>query len=205
MENHKSRRIGLMGGTFDPIHLGHLILAESAYEQLELDQVLFLPAGNPPHKQQREGASDEARLAMVRLAIAGNPHFSLDSEEMYRHGYTYTDDTLASLTVRHPDTEYFFLVGADSLMTFPTWHNPAGICQKCTLAVAVRDQFDEAKLKKQMQQMKEQYEAKIVLLQMPELPIASSTLRTLRENGRSIRYYVPDAVWQYIDACQLYC
>ena len=101
----KRHRIGLMGGTFDPIHIGHLMLAECAYEQFDLEQVLFLPSGNPPHKRTRVGASDQQRMDMVRLAIDANPHFALDSEEMYRSGYTYTNDTLEILTAQHPDTD----------------------------------------------------------------------------------------------------
>ncbi|MEI3194305.1 MAG: nicotinate (nicotinamide) nucleotide adenylyltransferase [Lachnospiraceae bacterium] len=115
-----------MGGTFDPIHIGHLILAECAYEQFQLEQVLFLfPAGNPPHKDKRKvGATDAHRIDMVRLAIEGNPHFMLDPEEMLRQGYTYTKDTLNLLTQQHPDIDYYFIIGADSLMAFDTWYHP---------------------------------------------------------------------------------
>ena len=110
------RRIGIMGGTFDPVHIGHLILGEKAYEQFALDQVLFMPAGNPPHKRHREGrASDDQRVEMVRRAIDGNPHFSLSMEEMNAEGYSYTYLTLERLKEQNPDTEYFFIIGADSL------------------------------------------------------------------------------------------
>ena len=110
-----TKKIGIMGGTFDPIHMGHLILGEKAYEQLELDKVLFMPCGNPPHKRNRKGrATDEQRAEMVRLAIEDNPHFELSLIEMHEEGYTYTYRTLEQLNVENPDTEYYFIIGADS-------------------------------------------------------------------------------------------
>ena len=125
----KRKRIGIMGGTFDPIHMGHLILGEKAYEQFSLDQVLFMPAGNPPHKRNRAGrASDEQRVEMVRRAINGNPHFALSLIEMNEEGYTYTYRTLENLKKEHPDTDYYFIIGADSLFSFETWMEPGRIC-----------------------------------------------------------------------------
>ena len=121
----KRKRVGIMGGTFDPIHIGHLILGETAYEQFDLDQVLFMPAGNPPHKRNRlHRATDEQRSEMVRRAIASNPHFSLSLEEMNEDGFTYTYRTLERLRAEHPDTDYFFILGADSLFDFDKWREP---------------------------------------------------------------------------------
>ena len=112
----KQYKIGIMGGTFDPIHMGHLILGEIAYEQFSLDKVLFMPAGNPPHKQKRLGrASEKQRIEMVKLAIADNPHFELSLEEMNLEGYSYTYRTLERLNFKNPDTKYYFIIGADSL------------------------------------------------------------------------------------------
>ena len=117
----KVKKIGIMGGTFDPIHMGHLILGEKAYEQLGLDKVLFMPCGNPPHKRNRKGrATDEQRAEMVRLAIKDNPHFELSLIEMHEEGYTYTYRTLEQLNAANPDTEYYFIIGADSLYNFDT-------------------------------------------------------------------------------------
>lgn len=199
------RRIGLMGGTFDPIHIGHLMLAECAYEQFQLDKVMFLPSGNPPHKQNRtEGATDQQRMEMVCLAIEDNPHFELDPEEMQRAGLTYTNETLRSLKERHPDTVYYFIIGADSLMAFDTWMKPDIICQNCILLVAVRDQLDLDTMEKKMQELKEHYGAEIYLLHTPDVEIASSSLRTWCRQNRSIRYYVPDKVLEYIKRNQIY-
>ena len=111
------KRIGIMGGTFDPIHIGHLILAEKAYEELALDEVWFMPSGNPPHKQNREGrASDQQRVEMVRKSIADNPHFRLSTEEMHPDGYTYTYETLERLHKKYPDQTYYFMVAWTALL-----------------------------------------------------------------------------------------
>ena len=109
------RRIGIMGGTFDPIYMGHLILGEKAYEQFHLDKVLFMPSGNPPHKRNRQGrATDEQRVEMVRRAISTNPHFELSMAEMHENGYTYTYHTLELLKAENPDIDYYFIIGAYS-------------------------------------------------------------------------------------------
>lgn len=205
MQEQTRRRVGLMGGTFDPIHIGHLMLAECAYEQFQLERVLFLPAGNPPHKDKRKvGATDTQRIDMVRLAIEGNPHFKLDPEEMLREGYTYTKDTLNLLTQQHPDIDYYFIIGADSLMAFDTWYHPEEICRNSILAVAVRDQMSQEKIQAKMHELEERFRARIHLLQTPDVDIASSHLRQMRSQKRSIRYYVTDPVWQYIEEHALY-
>ncbi len=198
-------RIGIMGGTFDPIHIGHLMLAECAYEQFQLEQVMFLPSGNPPHKQDRsDGASDLQRMEMVRLAIEDNRHFSLDPEEMLRSGLTYTNETLKMLKDRHPDTDYYFIIGADSLMTFDTWKNPDIICQNCILVAAVRDQLDVCTMNRKMEELKDRYGARIHLLHTPDVEISSSSLRAWCRQNRSIRYYVPDRVYEYIRKNNIY-
>ena len=198
-------RIGIMGGTFDPIHIGHLMLAECAYEQFQLEQVMFLPSGNPPHKQDRsDGASDLQRMEMVRLAIEDNRHFSLDPEEMLRSGLTYTNETLKMLKERHPDTDYYFIIGADSLMTFDTWKNPDIICQNCILVAAVRDQLDVCTMNRKMEELKDRYGARIHLLHTPDVEISSNSLRAWCRQNRSIRYYVPDRVYEYIRKNNIY-
>ncbi len=205
MAENKRHRIGLMGGTFDPIHIGHLMLAECAYEQFSLEKVLFLPAGNPPHKNKElVGAADHQRLEMVRLAISGNPHFSCDPEEMDRTGYTYTSDTLELLTARHPDTDYYFIIGADSLLAFDTWYRPDVICRNCILAAAVRNQLTSEEMQRKMKELEERFGARIYLLSTPDVDIASSSIREMKKQGRSIRYYVPDSVYEYIEKQSLY-
>ena len=115
----KRKKIGIMGGTFDPIHIGHLILGETAYQQFHLDKVLFMPAGNPPHKRERKDRADNAqRTEMVRRAITSNVHFELSLEEMEKKGLSYTYETLEHLKATHPDTDYYFILGADSCLLY---------------------------------------------------------------------------------------
>lgn len=205
MGDSTRRRVGIMGGTFDPIHIGHLILAECAYEQFQLDTVQFLPSGNPPHKTERQGgATDEERLAMVSLAIRNNPHFSLDAEEMRRTGYSYTSDTLTALRERNPDTDYYFIVGADSLFSLDTWHEPRIICRNCVLLAAVRDQASVSEMEEKMTELSRRYGATIRLLHSPSLDISSTELRFRRQEGHSLRYFVPDAVISYIEQKGIY-
>lgn len=199
------RRVGIMGGTFDPIHIGHLILAECAYEQFQLDRVQFLPSGNPPHKTDRtDGATDEERLEMVSLAIRDNPHFSLDVEEMRRTGYSYTSDTLDALRKLHPDTDYFFIIGADSLMSFDSWYEPERISRNCVLLAAVRDGLSEAVMEEKMNELHRRFGTEVRLLRTPSIDISSTDLRYRRQEGRSLRYYVPDAVLDYMEKKGVY-
>lgn len=194
-----------MGGTFDPIHIGHLILAEKAYEQFHLDRILFLPAGNPPHKRHREGrATDAQRIEMVKLAIAGNPHFSLCLDEMREEGYSYTYLTLERLKQANPDEEYYFIIGADSLRDFPTWREPARICAAAGLLAAVRDHISANEMEETINRLRREYAADISLLEIPNMDVASHTLRSWIEEDKSVRYYIPDTVVQYIYENHIY-
>ena len=192
------RRVGIMGGTFDPIHIGHLILGESAWQQFCLEKVLFMPSGNPPHKRVRDGASNWQRVEMVRLAIRSNPHFELSLEEMHEQGYVYTKETLRRLRKQHPDTDYYFILGADSVLTFDTWMGPQEICDQCILTAAVRDSMDTETLDRAILHLREKYHADIRKLESPNLDISSHNIRSWCAEGRSIRHYVPDAVVDYI-------
>lgn len=187
-----------MGGTFDPIHMGHLILGESAWEQFSLEKVLFMPSGNPPHKKLRHGATNEQRTEMVRLAISSNEHFELSLAEMHELGYVYTNETLKRLRAENPDTDYYFIMGADSLHDFHTWREPQSICDQCVLVAAVRDQMPMEELDSRIEQLKTQFHADIRKLESPNLDISSHIIREKCENKESIRYYVPDAVMNYI-------
>ena len=204
VSDKKLHRIGIMGGTFDPVHIGHLILGEKAFEQFHLEKVLFMPSGNPPHKTHREGASNEDRVEMVRLAIHSNPHFQLSLEEMHEKGYIYTSHTLARLKERHPDTEYYFIMGADSLLSFDTWHCPEDIARLCIIVVAIRDHLPMPKLDEQIQHIREKYSACVEKLSTPNLDVSSSLLRKWIQAGESCRYYIPDDVITYMEENRLY-
>ena len=204
MENRR-KKIGIMGGTFDPIHVGHLILGEKAYEQLGLDKILFMPAGNPPHKRNRNGrATDELRTEMVRLAIEGNPHFELSLIEMNAEGFTYTYRTLERLKEQNPDTDYYFIIGADSLYNFTTWMEPSRICRACTIVVATRDHVPVKNLDQEMTYLSRQYGGCFIRLNTLNIDISSQLLRQWHQEGKSIHYYVPEAVVDYIEKHQIY-
>lgn len=199
------KRVGIMGGTFDPIHIGHLILGESAYQQFGLDKVLFMPSGNPPHKQKREGgASNEERVEMVRRAIASNQHFELSLEEMHEQGYNYTRETLERLTTLHTDTDYYFIMGADSLLNFETWKDPQEICRLCVIVAAVRDHMPAQQLDEKIARLNVRYSADIRKLETPNLDISSHAIRTWVAEGKSCRYYVPGKVLSYISERDIY-
>lgn len=199
------KKIGIMGGTFDPIHIGHLILGEKAYEQFGLEKVLFLPSGNPPHKRIRPGrASDEERVEMVQMAISGNPHFELSLLEMHQEGYSYTYRTLERLRASHPEEDYYFIIGADSLFTLEQWREPGRICQNCKIAVAVRNHTDQTTLLKEMARLSERYQGTFFQLDTPDVEISSEHIREWVRAGETIRYYVPDPVRDFIYRHHIY-
>ena len=202
----KRKKKGIMGGTFDPIHIGHLILGENACLQLGLDSVLFMPSGNPPHKPYRPGrATTEQRVDMVRLAIADNPHFELSLAETHDQGYTYTKETLRRLTAENPDTDYYFIMGADSLFAFESWYEPQKICQNCVIVAAVRDHVSAEHFKEQIEHLTEKYQADIRILATPNIDVSSHEIREwIRKENTSLKYYVPDKVISYIKEKNLY-
>ncbi len=193
------KKIGIMGGTFDPIHMGHLILGEQSYEQLHLDKVLFMPSGNPPHKRNRDGgASDSQRVEMVRLAIEDNPHFELSLMEMHESGYTYTYRTLEELNEQHPDTDYYFIIGADSLFAFEEWKEPGRICKACTLVVAVRDHTPSDELNREIKRLSDKYDGNFARLDTMNIDVSSHQIRQWVSDRKSLKYYVPDKVLSYM-------
>ncbi|MEE8389741.1 MAG: nicotinate-nucleotide adenylyltransferase [Anaerolineae bacterium] len=206
--NPKSRsptlisKLGILGGTFDPPHYGHLALAENARVQLQLDRVLFVLAGQPPHKPDRPIAPAGHRLAMVEAAIAANPAFAVSRVDMDRPGPHYTVDMLALLRQEHSRAELFFLMGGDSLAQFLTWRDPAGIARQARLAVMRRPGHasDLERLAQAIPGIRE----RLVWLDVPHLSIASSDLRRRAREGRPLRYLVPPVVEAYICEHRLY-
>lgn len=199
-----NKKVGIMGGTFDPIHIGHLILAEAAYEMFELDYVLVMPNGNPPHKPGQVQADMDDRIHMTELAIAGNPHLILSDFENAAKGFHYTYQTLEYLRKEHPDTDYYFILGADSLLSFETWREPQHICRNCILLVATRDGLSYSQLDEQIERLEKLYHARIYKLGTPNIDISSHMIRKKRKEGKSIRYYVPESVEAYILAKGFY-
>ncbi len=196
-------RIGILGGTFDPPHIGHLILAEEAWFQLNLDRVLLVPAGDPPHKRGSPLSPAFHRVRMVELAIADNPHFELSRVDVDRPGPHYTIDMVNLLRQQFPaDTELYFLMGLDSLAELPRWHRAAELVAACRLVALSRPDvhLDWEHLESELPGIRQ----RIVLLDMPELEIASHVLQQRVRQGRPIRYQVLPAVEAYIYHHNLY-
>lgn len=198
------KKVGIMGGTFNPIHNGHLFLAEHAYEQAGLDYVLFMPTMNPPHKADMTVAPAEHRINMVRQAIANNPHFVLSDLELRRPGITYTSDTLNVLKDEEPGTEFYFIVGADSLMMMVHWMDPQTVFNLSTIVAGGREQSSQEQLEEQARYLEDTYKGKVILLDMPIMEISSEYIRKRFVSEKSIRYYVPDEVIKYINENNLY-
>ena len=197
-------RIGVLGGTFDPPHNGHLAIAEQALTQLSLSQVLFAPTRQPPHKNPNGITSIEHRLEMVRLAIVPYPHFALSRIDVDRAGPTYTAETMALLHEQYGDTvELYFIMGLDSLANILTWHAPDKLIEVCRLAVFYRPGFtaDITVLEKKLPGLRE----RVILLPSPALDIAASDLQRRIRAGESVANLVPDAVVAYIAEHRLYC
>ena len=195
-------KLGVLGGTFDPVHLAHLVLAERAYEQLGLDRVHWLPAGDPWRKADRAVSPSEHRVAMVRLAIRGNPAFQVCSLELERKGPTYSVDTLAELGKKNPGSELMFLLGWDALEDLPNWHEPERLMQLARLAVASRS--GERLAPDALDRLLPGLAARVVWIEMPRLDISGTELRRLVAAGDSLRYLVPEGVEAYIREQGLY-
>lgn len=198
------KKVGIMGGTFNPVHFGHLFLAENAYEQLALDKVLFMPSKNPPHKHKPEDITQEQRVDMLRLAIQDNEHFELSTIELDREGMTYTADTLTDLSKQNTDVQYYFIEGADSLLSMHYWMRPQTVFDHCIVVAACRDNVDMEQLILQSEYLKQNYSAKIELINMPTIQISSSVIRDRVAANKSVRYYIPEAVNEYIISTKLY-
>jgi nicotinate-nucleotide adenylyltransferase len=199
-------KLAIFGGTFNPVHFGHLLLAEYCRELCQLDHVWFMPAATAPHKQQLQTASDAQRVDMLRLAIAGHPQFAVSEMEVERGGVSYTIDTLHAVRSAHPAAELFFLMGADSLDDFHNWREPDRICQIATPIVVDRFGSDPVDLKKfspfaspeQLQKIKQ------LRIEMPRIELSSSEIRNRAAAGQSIRYQLPRAVEKFIETNRLY-
>ena len=200
------RRWGILGGTFDPVHLAHLAVAQQALEELQLAGVLFVPAGQPPHKGDQMVTPVAHRVVMVELAISGNPCFRMSRVEVERPGPSYAADTVEQLVAEGgalEGSEPFFILSAEALRGLPTWHQPERLLAACRIAVAPRLGFatpDAAWLTEHFPGREDRF----TVLRGPDLGNSASDIRRRSAFGRSIRYLVPDAVAAYIDRNHLY-
>lgn len=204
MSDHaKHQRIGIFGGTFDPVHYGHLLLAETCREQLNLDSVVLLPAGSPPHKSDSDISPASHRLEMLKLAVSGCPEFQIDERELKREGPSYTALTLQELSSEQPDSTLYFLMGADSLRDIPGWKDPQQILQLATVVAVNRPGIplpETAEVRVWAGDLADS----IQVIQTLGTDLSSSTLRNQVAANLSIRFMTPRAVGVYIEQHELY-
>ena len=189
-------RSGLMGGTFDPIHLGHLQIARAALEELKLDRVIFLPDGDPPHKLPR--AAGAQRLRMAELACEDIPGFEVSDMELKRPGTTYTVDTLRAIKAERPDEELVYLIGSDTLFWFPTWKTAHEVARLCQIAVVMRPGDDQGEVLNKQEELRLSHSLDSVILSTEGLPVSSRMVRAALEKGEDISHLVPRKVADYI-------
>jgi nicotinate-nucleotide adenylyltransferase len=196
-------RIGILGGTFNPPHLGHLVGAQEAYRQLRLDRVMLMPARIPPHKPVEDEPGVEHRLELCRVAIQGDERrMEVSDLEVLRDGTSYTVDTLQELSTRAPDNNLFLIVGGDIAAGLPKWREPERVLSLATLAVAERPGTSRASVEQALEALSGGERARF--FDMPEIGISSTMLRRRVRDGQPIKYLVPDAVASYIDRHGLY-
>ncbi|MGN0157790.1 MAG: nicotinate-nucleotide adenylyltransferase [Brotaphodocola sp.] len=197
--------IGIMGGTFDPIHNAHLMIGRQAYEEYKLDEIWFMPSGTPPHKKDHHVTDVEDRCEMVRLAIEDSPYYKLSEFEARRDGNTYTAETLCLLREQYPQHRFFFIIGADSLFQIEHWYHPELVMIQTTLLVAGREYADApCTMDEQIAYLTKRYQADIRILHSNELDIASADLRRMIAEDQPIDSFVPKAVADYIARRNLY-
>jgi nicotinate (nicotinamide) nucleotide adenylyltransferase/putative HD superfamily hydrolase of NAD metabolism len=197
-------KIGIMGGTFNPIHNVHLSMAEEARTQYQLDEVCFMPSKNPPHKNKQGIVSDSHRKRMIQHAIQNHPHFTFSDLELKREGTTFTRDTLAYLTETCPEDQFYFILGGDSLASLENWKDPAYIFSHCHILAANRGDISEDKIIECIHYYKEKYGAHISEIQMPSQRISSEMIRNKLASGCDVSTYCPVSVTQYIRFHGLY-
>lgn len=191
-----ARRVGILGGTFDPPHLGHLLIAQEVQERLKLDQVFFIPAALPPHKKKVKISPAWHRLQMVKLAVKNNPKFKVLNLELKRKGASYTVDTLKDLTRRYPGTHFFLILGIDNLKYIKNWKEPEEIFKLAKVIFVPRPGYRNSKDKSRVKTGN--------FLKLPDIDISSSDIRKKVKKGMSIRYLVPEKVLRYIQRHNLY-
>lgn len=205
LKDDKVKRIAIMGGTFDPIHYGHLSAAEAVWEKYHLDRVIFVPSGTPPHKINIEVTSAEHRFKMVQMAVSSNPHFRASRIEIDRKGYTYTIDTIREIKAVFGDKlDIYFITGADALLEIMTWKKADELLKECSYIAVTRPGYIKKDLFDWIDILKKNYGADISAMDVPAFAISSTDIRNRIRDGRSIKYLVPQSVEEYIMKNNLY-
>ena len=194
-----------MGGTFDPIHTGHLVVAEEVRKEFHLDKVIFMPTGDPPHKDDKKVSPGENRYEMTLLATITNPYFEISKLELDRKGITYTIDTMISLKEKYGDrVELFFITGADSLLELHKWKDSEKILELCKIVAATRPGYDLGHMEGRLKELNELHKDKINTITTPGLQISSTDIRRRVKSKMSIKYLLPESVEIYINKYKLY-
>lgn len=200
---NKSVAIGLMGGSFDPIHLGHIEIAQQAKDAMGLDQVWFIPTGRPPHKAHL-GASAAQRLEMTRLAVEDLPWAKACDVEVFREGTIYTVDTLGLLTAQHPGVQFYYIIGADTLVDLPNWRNTQKVCTLCEFICLRRPGISNETVEKAKQRMITDYDKNVFVMDASGPDLSSTEIRRCIVNGLSTQHMLPEKARTYIDRENLY-
>ncbi|MDD2481765.1 MAG: nicotinate-nucleotide adenylyltransferase [Lutispora sp.] len=204
-KNKSYKRFAVMGGTFDPIHYGHLVTAEAVRDKFELDKVLFMPTKNPPHKMHRPTSDVNHRYLMTVLATITNPYFEVSRLEIERTGLTYTVDTIRELrNIYGEDAQIYFITGADAILEILTWHNVEELLGICQFVAATRPGFYGKDMEQKLIDIKSKYNKEIFSIEVPSLAISSTDIRNRIKNSKTIRYLLPEAVEHYIRKSKLY-
>ncbi|RLQ98151.1 nicotinate-nucleotide adenylyltransferase [Falsibacillus albus] len=186
------KRVGILGGTFNPPHLGHLIIANEVYQELELDEVRFMPNHEPPHKKESGVISGKHRIEMLRIAIKDHPAFSIEPIELERKGKSFSFDTIQLLKSREPETEFFFIIGADMIEYLPKWHKIEELIEMVQFVGVGRPEYSQVT------------EYPVLLIDIPEIDISSTVIRGRIQERKSVQYLVPEQVISYIEEKSLY-
>ncbi len=198
-------KVGIMGGTFNPIHLAHTEMAKVCLRQQDLDKILFMPSKNPPHKKDKSILPENERAVMVKLAVSEYDKFVFSDFELQRKGTTYTADTLRLLQEENPDDNYYFIMGADSLLYLDKWYRPQEILKRAVILAIGRDGSTPDELKEKRKELIKQYdEADIRFVHMRQMDISSSMIREGIAHGENMEKYLDKEVWNYINANGLY-
>lgn len=200
----KVKRLGIMGGSFNPPHVGHFLMAESAMNELSLDKVLFIPTGRIAYKPEHDRASGIHRYRMLKTVVDRNSGFCITDMEIASPEITYTANTLKRLKAELPDTRLNFIVGADSLDYMDKWYSPATIFKLCTVAAMNRSDIPEERFLSKIEYLRDRFSADIRVIDMPYVDVSSTELRERIQSGRSIRYLCDDEIIEYISKNKLY-
>ncbi len=199
------KKTGIMGGSFNPIHNGHLEIAKCAKEEYGLDEILFIPNYCPPHKDRSEMVDADLRLQMVKLAVKPYPQYTVSDREIKKGGLSFTYLTVTELKEEYPDTDFYFLMGADSLADFRKWRHAEIIAKKCHILAAMRNEMGNEEVRRLAKELSREYQGDFSLLEIPQTDISSTQIRKDIREGKSIAGKVPEAVESYIREHHLYC